>query len=282
MEGKNRNERKLSGQVLFIGAVLIAGTLFAACGGGGGSGSSGVIDPGLTIQDQSLDLTRQIRINSAGVLSDAWLVIFEDNSGVPAVTTVAVKGLARASYSNLKVGLDRPALDGELFHVALHDDLGAVGMWEPGIDTPMLDDMNNPVADSLIVSVSVGTPGVRLTVSNVGNNHYRWVAVEPDNVTGVVTIGTNDPALMLSLDERYEIVNLAREDHPFELMTAGSTQTLLSEEVVGTLEGDAGIGWFDNGSGIIRFTATDTLESSLGEYRCFEHPDDMLGTAGIQ
>jgi len=280
MEGKNRNERKLSGQVLFIGAVLIAGTLFAACGGGGGSGSSGVIDPGLTIQDQSLDLTRQIRINSAGVLSDAWLVIFEDNSGVPAVTTVAVKGLARASYSNLKVGLDRPALDGELFHVALHDDLGAVGMWEPGIDTPMLDDMNNPVADSLIVSVPVGTPGVRLTVSNVGSSHYRWIAVEPDNVTGVVTIGTNDPALILSLDERYEIVNRATGSHPFELRSVSTT--LLSEQTTGTLEADSGISWTDNGSGVVRFTATSTLDALLTAYRCFNHPLAMIGTAGIQ
>jgi len=278
----NCNRRKFRKNTLLKGAVFAAGTFLAACGGGGGGGTNGAINPGLTTLDQSLDLTRQISVSSAGVPSEAWLVIYEDNGGVPAATTVAIKGLAPASYSDLKVGLDRPAIHGELFHAILHDDLGAVGTWEPGIDTPMLDDMSSPVADSLVVSVSVGTPDVRLTVSNVGDIDYRWIAVEPGIVTGVVTVGTRDPILTLFLDERYEIVNLARSDHPFELMTAGSTQTLLSEEVAGTLEADVGIDWTDNGSGIIRFTATATLDASLGAYRCFEHPVDMLGTAGIQ
>ena len=278
MKEETWNGRRLLKAALLGSAVLFGGAFFAACGGGGG-GTSGGIDPGLTALDQSLELTRQIEISSVDVPSDAWLVVYEDNGGVPAGTTVAVMGLASASYSDLKVGLDRPAMSGELLHVILHDDLGAMGTWEPGIDTPMLDDMSNAVANSLVVTVSAGTPDVRLTVTNVGTSHFRWTAVEPGTVTGIVTVGADDPTLTLTLDERYEIVNLATVSHPFELISAGST--LLSEQISGTLEADGGIDWTDDGSGTVRFTATATLDASLGAYRCFNHPSVMTGSASI-
>lgn len=278
MKVKTLSKKEVTKTAQYIVALLITGVFFAACGGGGG-GTSAANDPGLTAEDQSLELTQQIEILSADVPSDAWLVVYEDNGGTPSATTVAVKGLAPASYSDLKVGLDRPAASGELFHVILHEDLGAMGTWEPGIDTPFLDGMSNAVADSLVVTVSAGTPDVRLTVTNVGTSDFRWTMVEPDSVTGVVTVGANDPALTLTLDVRYEIVNLATAAHPFELISAATT--LLSEQVAGNLEADAGIGWTDDGSGTIRFTATATLDASLSAYRCFIHPGTMTGSASI-
>lgn len=256
-------------------------------GGGGGGGESPILpvcipptDASLTVQNQNLAVARQVIVTQAAPTADAWVVVFEDAAGTPG----AVLGqtlLDACVTDNVRVGLNRRGLNGEILHVRLHTDLGIVGVWEPGVDTPMLDSLSNEVANQLVATVAADSPDVRLTLSATGITDYRWTLIEPPNMEGVVTLNTNDPPMTLTLNFRYEIVNMVYGIHPFELL--GGPSVLLSQSplVFGSLEGDPEINWTDNGTGTMRFTADASLDAALTTYRCSTHALTMISSATV-
>lgn len=94
-----------------------------------------------------------------------------------------------------------------------------------------------------------------------------------------------DPAINLIKGKRYAITNQAAGGHPLQIIALSpsfSDTVLLSQNSVGSLEGDAGINWTDNGT-TVEFTVTTSLLAAMRTggktpgYRCGIHTGTMRG-----
>ena len=125
---------------------------------------------------------------------------------------------------------------------------------------------------------------ITLTFSAADNDDYTF-----EGATGEVGAaeGTKDPALTLTVGQRYRIVNQASAAHPFELLDGeaefGSDVVLLSqrEEKEGSFESDADVA-FEADDSSMTFTLTQGLAKALSAYRCEFHPVNMRGVVGVQ
>jgi hypothetical protein len=211
---------------------------------------------------------------------DVWLVIHEDEDGSPGavIGTVAVEV---GTSTDIVTVLTRPAVDGETLIAMLHMDMGEMGVWEPEMDTPVLDDEGMAVMDDFTVTVPDGTPAVRLTVSALGASGYDFTGVEPSLYAEAVGDEASNQTLEVYTGFRYEIVNNASSGHPFELLdmgaSPGSDVVLLSQSAAGSFESDGDVDWYDDGDKTIRYTVTEMLAAALSGYRCSIHVSSMRG-----
>jgi hypothetical protein len=127
------------------------------------------------------------------------------------------------------------------------------------------------------------------TLSNRGNDAYRLDLIEPAHVALGELDGEN-PALFLTLGQRYQVTIDAWETHPFELiakgLSANGDEVLLSMNpgIDAAFEADESVEWRDTGTGTVTFTLTNDLWAALqgtGEqspgYRCAVHRVTMRG-----
>lgn len=125
---------------------------------------------------------------------------------------------------------------------------------------------------------------ITLTFSAADNDDYTF-----EGATGEVGAaeGAKDPALTLTVGQRYRIDNQASAAHPFELLDGeaefGNDVVLLSqrEEEDGSFEDDADVAFEADDSGMT-FTLTQGLADALSAYRCEFHPVNMRGVVSIQ
>ena len=125
---------------------------------------------------------------------------------------------------------------------------------------------------------------ITLTFSAADNDDYTF-----EGSAGEVgaTEGAKDPALTLTVGQRYRIENLASAAHPFELLDGeaefGSDVVLLSqrEEEDGSFEDDSEVAFEADDSGMT-FTLTQALADALSAYRCEFHPVNMRGVVNVQ
>lgn len=245
-------------------------------------GGAPVDEASIQASDQTLDdLSTVVVTDGATSLGPGWVVIHEDDNGSPGAV-IGHAAVSDGENQNIEVTLERPAVDGETLHAMLHVDEGTVGTYEfPGDDVPATDSNNDVVVAPFVVTVPAGTPAIRITMNNVGTTDYEFVSAEPQAYAADVGAGSQDPDITLFLDWRYEIVNQASAGHPFEIIMAGASPAqdtvVLSQSANGTLEGDAGIDWFDDGDTTIRFTATTSLSGASDAYRCATHTTEMRG-----
>jgi len=131
------------------------------------------------------------------------------------------------------------------------------------------------------------------TFNSSGNFDYRLTAVSSPKVySGSLSPGPLDPTLNLIQGARYGVTNLNPTAHPLQVLAKGSTSgtdiVLLSEGfILGTMEGDAGINWTDDGQGHMEFTVTPDLVAAMRQsghnpgYRCAIHVTTMRGNFTI-
>ena len=142
------------------------------------------------------------------------------------------------------------------------------------------------VALLLPAAVYAQTADVAWTFGNVGSASYRLDAFTPASA-GLGAIGSEDPALMLELGNRYEVKVTNYSIHPFEVLAKGESpsqdQVLLSMAIQGSFESDPDVAWEDDGRGTARFTLTTGLYQAMiaaghnPGYRCRPHAFMMRG-----
>ncbi len=237
--------------------------------------------------DQTADnLSTIVTVAEAFSNGPGWVVVHEDKDG-EFWTTLGWAQLDSGANADIKVVLNRPVADGESLHAMLHADYGDIGTYQySGVDPPVTDGTGAIIVDMFQVTVPEGTPAIRIQAVNIGDAAYDFVAVEPEEYfADVHDGGGGNQTLTLTAGWRYEIVNLAYQLHPIELMTTGMTPAedviLLSQAVAGSLETDGTIGWYDN-ENTIRFTLSESLEAVLDGYRCAPHFTTMRGSLVVQ
>lgn len=103
----------------------------------------------------------------------------------------------------------------------------------------------------------------------------------------------NDPTLNLTIGKRYRVTNLNPSVHPFQIIAKAATFTgdaaLLAQGIaVGSMEGNSGVAWADDGMGNVTFTMTQALLDAMKAggrapgYRCGSHSSDMRGDFNVQ
>src|SRR6185436_19759528 len=137
------------------------------------------------------------------------------------------------------------------------------------------------VTASFRVTVPAGTPAVRYTF--VFGAGFVWrVSATPAAFASTLSSTGDNPGLTLFAGWRYETTDQSFPGHPFELANSNGTDTvLLSQQGVGTLEGDPTVSWVDSG-GVSRFTLSPTLQAQLNLYRCGVHTTLMRAPITIQ
>src|SRR6185295_3913199 len=165
-------------------------------------------------------------------------------------------------------------------------DLGAAGIYEPGVDPLVTADGGTPVTASFQVTVPAGTPAVRFTfVPTFSGGFFVWRVSATPSAFAPMSSGDN-PSLTLFAGWRYEALDLSFSVHPFELANSTGTDTVLLSQKpgVGTLKDDPTIGWVDGQStgGASRFTLSPSLQAQLNLYRCGVHFTTMRAPITIQ
>jgi glucose/arabinose dehydrogenase len=129
------------------------------------------------------------------------------------------------------------------------------------------------------------------TFDNTSSFSYTLTTLSSTQVFGG-GLPSDDPTINLIVGKRYgvHVVNFAA--HPVAIVALGASAAqdvdlLLQGAGVGSLEGDAGIGWTDDGAGNVEFTVTPSLIAAMTVsahtpgYICDIHPATMRGSFDI-
>ena len=113
-----------------------------------------------------------------------------------------------------------------------------------------------------------GADAVDVTVTINNNGASSWSVTNVEGASGVAGSGEN-PTLTLTVGTRYRFVNNGGSAHPLGFQNA-SAAYLLNQNGSGSLEGNAGINYEEDGDGIT-FTYTQELANAVATYRCTVH-----------
>ncbi|TDP73748.1 DUF7282 domain-containing protein [Bradymonas sediminis] len=250
----------------------------------------------IIVTNQTLD-DLSTTVNISEIYSDGagWVVIREGACADDGAL-IGEASTQDGSTVNLPVSLYRPALSGETLCAVLHADTGLSGNFEFDANNPDTEDAPVQLADDSIVRaqfdvmVPDGVPAVRITLSNAGDQEYMVDAVEP-HFFGAGLLDVGNPSMGLMNGWRYEIVNLATAEQPFEFIVKGSTAggfetadlIVLSQAAPGTGEGDAEIDWVEDGNAM-RFTVAGeswTGVINVNGYRSANATGRMRGDVAV-
>jgi hypothetical protein len=249
-------------------------------------------EPTVTATDQTLDLSTMVTVDSANLLEDGFIVIHEqDTAGSAPGAVIGHAPVSAGNVTDVTVGLERPAEDGETLYAMLHEDTGTIGEYEfdgstGSADPPVRDSNDDIVVVPFEVTVPADTPAVRFLVGNNGASSYDINGAEPALYEDWIGSESNNQTLTLTEGWRYEIRNNATVGaHPFELIDSTSTtDTILASQSSteeGTFEADPDVNWTQNGDDAT-FTLTSGLAAELNGYRCGIHTSSMRGDVTTQ
>ena len=118
------------------------------------------------------------------------------------------------------------------------------------------------------------TADVTITIDNIQASAWEVTNVQGAN-QGDISDGANEnPALTLTVGTRYRFVNNGGANHPLGFQDA-SSDYLLRQNGMGSLEGDSGINYVEDDNGVT-FTYTQTLADAVATYICTFH-SSMVG-----
>jgi hypothetical protein len=182
---------------------------------------------------------------------------------------------------DVAVPLQRPAADGETLWAMLHTDDGN-GMYDGAATDAPVEDGGMVVQQSFDVTVAAGTPDVRITITNDGVTDYDFLSIEPDiePYSDDIGGGGTDPTLELEDGRRYEILNEATMNHPFEFIEKGASAAVdtvrASQQTDPAFENNPQTDWVEDGNSIF-FTVSNGFQTNIDGYRCAIHIVAMRG-----
>ena len=116
--------------------------------------------------------------------------------------------------------------------------------------------------------MSAEISGAGLTIDNVSVSAWE---VTRDETGSVAETGAENPTMTFEVDRRYAVTNDGWGQHPFAVETGDGTALLSqSPDEEGDFEGDADVGWVDEGEQL-SFTFTESLAAEAATYRCTVH-----------
>lgn len=141
---------------------------------------------------------------------------------------------------------------------------------------------------------TVAQTTLQLTMDNDFNSDYTLTSVSSVEVFAG-SLPADDPVINLEIGNRYVFTIVNPVVHPFQVLAKGANP---AEDVVvlsqgsasGSLEGDSGVNWQDDGqssNGVISFTVTQGLVDAMNQsglspgYKCEAHPVSMRGDFNI-
>ncbi|NIX23349.1 MAG: hypothetical protein GWN07_27410, partial [Actinobacteria bacterium] len=224
------------------------------------------------------DLTTVLTVPSVTAGADGFLVIFEDDG----TTELGFAAVSAGTTAAVEVELTRELVDAEMVVVALFEDAGTIGTWEPGTD-PQANDGTADVEAMVTVTVPAGTPAVEVTISG-DNTDYTFSGARPSTFsTELASLTGADPDITLVRGLRYRFVNTSPGAHPFELLIdngagmAGDDVQLVQGATAGTLEATGSLNWVEDGSAVEVTIAIATEFEVIDAYRCGIHTMQMRG-----
>ena len=190
---------------------------------------SGQLTPSVTVADQTADPANEVVVAAVVSAGRGFIVIHEAAAGSPG-PVIGNASVSNGTSSDVKVTLDRDAVDGETLYAMLHTDDGAVGTYEfdgmNGLDAPVMDGMGNVITPSFVVSTNIVIPAVevdnqlmlgatdRVVVRLVTSDGGGFIVIHEDDGMGgfgavlgntAVSHGNNaDVAVTLSRDVRHD------------------------------------------------------------------------------
>lgn len=226
-------------------------------------------DATINVSDQTLDeLSTIVNVDEVEVLEDGWVAIHEgacDDPGDPIGSTFVNAGLS----TDVPVELTQPAAAEGADQdrcAALWADRENAEVFDPAQAELVVDTAGDEVWDTFNVAVAEGTPAIRVTLDAVTPPAYTLENVEPSVFDDDFEITVDDEIVFqLRHDWRYQIDNLATEDHPFEFINE-EDETLLSQDVDGDdapLEDVESIAWVEDNDSFL-FTVSEDFRDDRG------------------
>ena len=243
--------------------------------------SYGEVVPAVDAADQQVTLSLQVSVPLVVSNGPGFITIHEDIEGVADV--IGYAPVHHGNNRDVLVALMRPAVDGEMLHAMLHTDAGEIGTYEfpDGPDVPVLNPDDSLVMEAFHVTVPANTPALRLEISNVQTSAYRVVGGEPFDLAEATYLGDRNPVFFFQPGWRYEIVNQARQAHPFEFITENEPGVdgdarLAGQQGAQPLEADLSVAWVEAGNAL-QFTVSESFMAAVDGYRCAVHTASMRG-----
>jgi len=222
------------------------------------------------------DLTTVLTVPNVTAGADGFLLVFEDDG----TTELGVAAVSAGTTSDVAVELTRELVDSEMVLVALFEDGGTIGTWEPGTD-PQANDGTSDVEATVTVTVPANTPAVEITISG-DSTDYIFSGARPSTFgTELASLTGADPDIVLVRGLRYRFVNATPTAHPLELIidnAAGDTgddPQLVQGATAATLEATGSLAWVEDGDAV-EVTIASEFEV-IDAYRCGVHTMAMRG-----
>ena len=111
---------------------------------------------------------------------------------------------------------------------------------------------------------------VTITINNIGASAWEVTSVDGADLGDISDGASENPALTLTVGTRYRFVNNGGINaHPLGFQNA-SSDYLLRQDGMGTLEGDSAINYTEDDDGVT-FTYTQALADDVATYICTFH-----------
>jgi hypothetical protein len=127
------------------------------------------ITPSVDVLDQELTNPLEVNIASVTAAADGYIVIHEadENGELVVAPAIGFAAVSQGENSNVRVTLDREAVDGETLFAMLHTEDGGNDTYDgPADDAPVLGEDGNPIAPDFTVTVSAEGPTPSVTVND--------------------------------------------------------------------------------------------------------------------
>ena len=127
------------------------------------------ITPEVDVLDQELTNPLEVNIASVTAAADGYIVIHEadENGDLVVEPAIGFAAVSQGENSNVRVTLNRDAVDGETLFAMLHTEDNDNTTYDgPGTDAPVLDADDNVIAPSFTVTVPAEGPTPSVTAND--------------------------------------------------------------------------------------------------------------------
>jgi len=159
---------------------------------------SGQLTPSVTVADQTADPANEVVVATVVSAGRGFIVIHEDDNSAPGAV-IGNSSVSNGTNTDVRVTLDRDAVNGETLYAMLHTDDGVVGTYEfdgmNGLDGPVMDGNGDVITPSFTVMTNVVVPAVevdnqtlaatdKVTVRLVTSDGAGFIVIHEDNGMG--------------------------------------------------------------------------------------------------
>ncbi|MCB9729608.1 MAG: hypothetical protein H6746_14160 [Deltaproteobacteria bacterium] len=164
------------------------------------SGGTGPATPDVTVVDQNVSPANSVVVSMVVSDGPGFIVIHEDDGSGSFGAVIGHTAVADGANTEVRVTLDRDAVNGETLYAMLHTDAGTVGTYEfPGPDGPVMDGsgaviappfvvlgggVEPPPVPSVTVNAQTADPADQVVVAEVVSDGPGFIVIHEDDGSG--------------------------------------------------------------------------------------------------